>query len=126
MVRCLLLPVIALCILAVEAAPQAKKSYCHAAPGYSPGYGLPVPVPEFPAPIPEPPVLEPPIPEAPVPEPEPPIPPTPAPTPTTTTTTTSPTASVCTPDGGPCDLSNPGACCGQICMSASPGPTCIS
>jgi hypothetical protein len=34
----------------------------------------------------------------------------------TTTTTPAPT---CTPPGGPCDLTNPGACCNQACFCAS-------
>ncbi|KAH8635888.1 hypothetical protein IG631_07722 [Alternaria alternata] len=42
-----------------------------------------------------------------------------------TATVTAPT-SVCTPNGGQCDLSNPGACCGQACMNAVPFPTCFA
>ncbi|KAF8248681.1 hypothetical protein K440DRAFT_660727 [Wilcoxina mikolae CBS 423.85] len=31
---------------------------------------------------------------------------------------------VCTPDGGPCDLSRPDLCCNQICFNGQPTPVC--
>ncbi|KAF8459866.1 hypothetical protein BDZ91DRAFT_740844 [Kalaharituber pfeilii] len=30
----------------------------------------------------------------------------------------------CTSSEGPCDLSDPGKCCSQICFNAEPVPTC--
>ncbi|KAF0529716.1 hypothetical protein F8M41_012654 [Gigaspora margarita] len=46
----------------------------------------------------------------------------------TTTVTCAPTttvcASTCVPSGGPCDLGNPGACCGHVCKNSVPRPTC--
>ncbi|CAG8748337.1 14049_t:CDS:1, partial [Dentiscutata erythropus] len=48
----------------------------------------------------------------------------------TTTVTCTPTTTVCAPtcvpDGGPCDLGNPGACCSLTCCNFNPPahPTC--
>ncbi|CAI9637403.1 hypothetical protein GT037_008179 [Alternaria burnsii] len=39
-------------------------------------------------------------------------------------TTTACVMPVCTPSGGRCDLSDPGACCNQICFNSSPFPYC--
>ncbi len=33
-------------------------------------------------------------------------------------------AASCVPDGGPCDLQNPGACCSLTCVNHESGPTC--